>query len=132
MKLSTFLIALLAMVSAFSFVTWQRLRVDLVEDLKNGAIAINEQAPIVLSPHYDVIGARAEGKEIVYQFRVHGLSLQAMSNNEALLRDNKIKVAKDNETMTRYLKSGATLTYEYFVGNDLALKFSIEESSIEG
>ena len=132
MKLSTFLIALLAMVSAFAYVTWQRLRVDLVEDLKNGAIEINEQAPIVLSPYYDVIGARADGKEIIYQFRVHGLSLQAMSNNEELLRTNKIKVAKEDKIMTRYLKSGAKLTYEYFVGNDLALKFSIEESSLEG
>ena len=88
--------------------------------------------PIVLNPHTDIIGAVAEGKEIIYQFRVHGLSMEAMSSSETLLRTNKIEVAKQDETIRRLLKSGATLTYEYFVGNNLALRFSIEKISLEG
>ncbi len=132
MKTSTFLIALLAMVSAFSFVSWQRLRVDIVEDLNVLATQLNDQAPIDVDEHTDMIGAHAEGKEIVYQYRVHGLSREVMSTNEELLRASRIQIARADKAIQRMLKSGATLTYEYFVGNDLAVRFSIEEATLKG
>ena len=131
MKLTTFLIALLIMVSAFAFVTWKRLAINLEESLVDHAGDINANAPIVVDPHTDMIGARAEGKEIVYQFRVHGLSAETMARSEEHLRAGKIAFAQGDENITRLLKDGATLTYEFFVGNDLALRFSIDHSAVE-
>ena len=127
MKLRTFFIILFAMFAVFGILLWQKLKINLEEDLSNHATDINNEAPIVLNPHTDIIGARAKGKEIVYLFRVHGLSMESMARNKELLRANKIEVAKEDENITRLLDSGARLTYEYFVGDELAVRFSIEK-----
>ena len=79
MKFTHFLLALLTMVSAFAFVTWKRLSVNLEEELSTHATLINEEVPKVLNPHTDLIGARADGREIVYLFRVHGFSAETMA-----------------------------------------------------
>lgn len=130
MKLRTFFIILFAMLAVFGVLIWNKLAIDLEEDLSNHAVDINSEAPIVLNPHTDIIGARAEGKEIIYLFRVHGLSIEAMERNKEVLRSNKIDVAKQDENITRLLASGARLTYEYFVGDELAVRFSIEKEEI--
>lgn len=129
MKFSHFLLALLAMVSAFAFVTWRRLSVDLEEELSTHASLINQEAPKVLNPHTDLIGARADGKEIIYLFRVHGFSLETMARSKEELRANKLSVADTDPNIGRLLDSGARMTYEYFVGDALALRFTIERQS---
>jgi hypothetical protein len=129
MKLTTFLLALLAMVSAFAFITWKRLSVDIEEELSTHAALINQEVPKMLNPHTDLIGARAEGTEIIYLFRIHGFSAETMAKSEAELRANKVAISEQDANIARLLKSGARMTYEYFVGNDLALKFTIAEDS---
>ena len=127
MKLTTFLVCLFTMGCAFALVTWKRLSVDLEEELSTHAILINEAVPKVLNPHTDLIGARANGHEIIYLFRVHGFSAATMKSSKEELRADKLAFAEQDENVKRLLKSGARMTYEYFVGNDLALRFSIEE-----
>ena len=129
MKFSHFLLALLAMVSAFAFLTWKRLSVDLEEELSTHAELINQAVPKVLNPHTDLIGARADGSEIIYLFRVHGFSADTMARSEEELRANKLSVAETDANIGRLLDSGARMTYEYFVGDELALRFTIERES---
>ena len=129
MKFSHFLLALIAMVSAFGFLTWKRLSVNLQEELDAHASLINEEVPKVLIPHTDLIGARADGREIIYLFRVHGFSAETMASSESELRANKLQVAAADANIGRLLDSGARMTYEYFVGDDLALRFSIDRDA---
>jgi hypothetical protein len=129
MKFSHFLLALLAMVSVFAFVTWKRLSVDLEAELNTHANLINQAVPKVLNPHTDLIGARSDGREIIYLFRVHGFSAETMARSEAELRANKLDVAEADANIGRLLDSGARMTYEYFIGDELALRFTIERES---
>lgn len=131
MKLSTFLIALFAMIFAFSFLTWQRLKFDVEKELSVNAEGINREAPVVINPYTDIIGAHAEGKEIVYQFRMHGFNAKDMPHHRDALLEEKISRAKSDENFARLLRSGARLSYEYFVGDELALRFSVDQSSID-
>ena len=132
MKLTTFLAILLAMVSAFSLFAWKQLHFDIEEELSSIATGINENAPIQLDAHTDMIGARLDGKEITYLHRVYGLSKTTMAENKDFLRGDKLARAQNNQDITRLLQSGATITYEYFVGDDLALSFSIDHNDHAG
>ena len=132
MKTSTFLITLFAMVSVFAFLTWHRLRYDVEAELSAHAKSLVEELPIFYDTHTDLIGARADGKEMVYQFRVHGFTMQDMPLHREELLSEKILRAQADINFTRLLKSGARLSYEYFVGDELALRFSFDESAIDG
>ena len=126
MKLRTFFLILFAMLAVFAFLIWQRLSINVEAEIKSLADGINAEAPIERNPHTDIIGARAEGTEFIQLIRVHGLSIETMERNREMLRANKIEFAKQDENIARLLKSGARLTYEYFVGDELAVSFSIE------
>lgn len=128
MKLSTFLIALVAMFGAFGFLTWQRLNFDVERELSAHAEDINSSAPIFINAGTDMIGARAEEKEITYMFRLHGWRPKDIERQRDNLLEEKISRARENENFMRFLKSGVHLSYEYFIGDELALRFSIDES----
>ena len=130
MKLSTFLIALFAMIAVFSFFTWQRLKFDVEEEITLFAANINRQVPMEINASTDLIGARAEGKEMVHQFRLHGLTVGDMPYHRDTLRNEKISRARTDDNFRRLLLSGVRLSYEYFIKDELALRFSLDKSSL--
>jgi hypothetical protein len=127
MKLRIFFILAFAMFAAFAAVTWNRVSFDVEETLTKSAVRLNEDAPKVINAHTDFIGARAAGREIVYLYRVHGLSATTMAESEQELKSERLAVVDKDANMQSLLDHGVRMSYEYFVGSDLALRFSIEK-----
>ncbi len=126
MKLRTFFIILFAMFAVFGFLIWQK-SIDIEEEVDRLAENINAEVPIARDPYTDIIGARADGKEFIQLIRVHGLSIEAMERSREVLRASKIEFARSDKNFMRLLNNGARLTYEYFVGDELAVSFSIDK-----
>ena len=127
MKVRHFLISSFAMLAFFGFVIWKHYSVDIEETLIRSAEHLNNGAPKMIDPHTDFIGARADGNEITYLYRVHGLSIASMSESEDEMRAAKLASMDADENMQRLLSLGVRMSFEFFVGSDLALRFSIEK-----
>ena len=124
-----FLIAF-AMFAVFGFAFLNRLTTDVEQTLVESAAVLNEDVPKKLDSYTDFIGARAEGKEIVYLFRKYGISPASIASSGEEFKANRLAVIKRDKNTKRLLSLGARMTYEYFVGDDLALQFSISEEEL--
>ena len=129
-KLRFLFIIAFGMFSVFGFVTLNRLTMNVERTLLDSAAILNEDTPKTLDSYTDFIGARAEGKEIVYLFRKYGMTIASIAAAGDDFKASRISVVKEDKNTQRLLALGARMTYEYFVGDDLALQFSISEEEL--
>ena len=129
-KLRFLFVIAFGMFAVFGFVTLDRLTMDVEKTLLESVAILNEDTPKTLDSYTDFIGARAEGKEIVYLFRKYGMTVASIAAAGDDFKASRLSVVKKDKNTKRLLGLGARMTYEYFVGDDLALQFSISEDEL--
>jgi len=118
-----------AMFAAFGLYMLDYVLIDVEKQLADSANALNKDVPQMLDPHTDFIGVRTEGKEIVYLFRMHGISKQTVVESEEKMRSNKLSNIRNDPDMQGLLKKGVRMSWNYYVGDELTMSFSIDKDS---
>lgn len=125
-----FLIAF-GLFAIFGFAALDRLTMKIEKSLAESAAILNADAPRKIDAYTDFIGARTNGKEITYLFRKYGITPASLTASQEQDRANRIAVMKKDKDTKRLLSLGARMRYEYFVGDELVLQFSISKDELD-
>lgn len=131
-KLAVLFFVAFAIFGVAGLIFLQRSQHDVEAMLKEIAETVNQDVPRMIDAETDFLGVRAEGMEIIYLFRIHGITAKAMAASADEFRSAKLADIANNDDMRRLLKEGVTMSWEFFVGEELALRFSIDEGTTSG